>query len=76
MAHLDSASRTVADPEVLLAGYKPRPNNFDEMMDRNGRCNRLANTSLFILGATPEGRFETLFISVSAAPALACHPRY
>jgi uncharacterized circularly permuted ATP-grasp superfamily protein/uncharacterized alpha-E superfamily protein len=37
MAHLDSASRPAADPETILAGYKPRPNNFDEMMDRNGR---------------------------------------
>ena len=37
MAHLDSASQTIVDPAVILAGYKPRPGNFDEMMDRDGR---------------------------------------
>mgnify|MGYP001168831336 CR=1 FL=1 len=37
MAHLDSASRTVADPGIILSDYKPRANNFDEMMDRDGR---------------------------------------
>jgi uncharacterized circularly permuted ATP-grasp superfamily protein/uncharacterized alpha-E superfamily protein len=37
MAYLDSASRPAADPETILSGYKPRPNNFDEMMDRDGR---------------------------------------
>jgi uncharacterized circularly permuted ATP-grasp superfamily protein/uncharacterized alpha-E superfamily protein len=37
MAHLDNASRTVADPELILSGYKPRPNNFDEMVDHGGR---------------------------------------
>src|SRR5262245_37568969 len=37
MAHLDSASPASVDPEVILSGYKPRPGNFDEMMDRDGR---------------------------------------
>jgi len=37
MAHLDSSSREVADPETILSGYKPRANNFDEMMDADGR---------------------------------------
>jgi uncharacterized circularly permuted ATP-grasp superfamily protein/uncharacterized alpha-E superfamily protein len=37
MAHLDSASRAIGDPETILSGYKPRANNFDEMMDADGR---------------------------------------
>jgi uncharacterized circularly permuted ATP-grasp superfamily protein/uncharacterized alpha-E superfamily protein len=37
MAHLDNASRMVAHPEIILSGYKPRPNNFDEMVDDGGR---------------------------------------
>ena len=37
MAHLDSASRTVADPELILSGYRPHANNFDEMINRDGR---------------------------------------
>ena len=37
MAHLDSASRTSADLETILSGYKPRAGNFDEMMDGDGR---------------------------------------
>jgi len=36
MAHLDNASQTIVDPGVILSGYKPRPGNFDEMMDRDG----------------------------------------
>ncbi|MBX9776571.1 MAG: circularly permuted type 2 ATP-grasp protein [Xanthobacteraceae bacterium] len=37
MAHLDSASRAIVDPEAILSGYKPRAGNFDEMMDADGR---------------------------------------
>src|SRR5215510_10992531 len=37
MSHLDSAAQPTADPEVILAGYKPRAGNFDEMMDHEGR---------------------------------------
>src|SRR5262249_12100299 len=37
MAHLDSASRAAAAPESILAGYKPRAGNFDEMIDASGR---------------------------------------
>src|SRR5262245_44391539 len=36
MAHLDSSSQSNGW-DVVLGGYKARPSNFDEMMDRDGR---------------------------------------
>ncbi len=36
-AHLDSAPDELSDIEQLLAGYRPLPGTFDEMMDARGR---------------------------------------
>lgn len=37
MAHLDPASAQSGGLEAITSGYRPRPGNFDEMMDRDGR---------------------------------------
>jgi uncharacterized circularly permuted ATP-grasp superfamily protein len=37
MAHLDPASPQSGSLDAITSGYRPRPGNFDEMMDRDGR---------------------------------------
>ncbi len=50
MAHLDSSSRSNG-LDLILKGYKPRPGNFDEMMDRDGRVREHWRPFLRILAA-------------------------
>src|SRR5262245_27719623 len=40
MAHLDSVAQPASGPEAILAGYKPRAGNFDEMMEGEGRVRK------------------------------------
>src|SRR5882672_8179950 len=50
MAHLDSSSRSNGWDQIL-GGYKPRPGNFDEMMDRDGRVREHWRPFLTMLAA-------------------------
>jgi uncharacterized circularly permuted ATP-grasp superfamily protein/uncharacterized alpha-E superfamily protein len=61
MAHLDSAARTDADPATILAGYKPRAHNFDEMMDSDGRVREHWRPFLRMLAALGPGEVDRRF---------------
>jgi len=50
MAHLDSSSQSNGW-DLVLGGYKPRPGNFDEMMDRDGRVREHWRPFLTMLAA-------------------------
>src|SRR5215468_6645631 len=50
MAHLDSFSQSTGW-DLILGGYKPRPGNFDEMMDREGRVREHWRPFLTMLAA-------------------------
>src|ERR1700716_1118757 len=50
MAHLDRSSRSNGW-DLILGGYKPRPGNFDEMMDRDGRVREHWRPFLTMLAA-------------------------
>src|SRR5438874_2079010 len=50
MAHLDSSSRSHG-LDLILRGYKPRPGNFDEMMDGDGRVREHWRPFLTMLAA-------------------------
>jgi hypothetical protein len=67
MAHLDSASRAIGDPETILSGYKPRANNFDEMMDADGRVREHWRPFLAMLADLGSAEVDRRFAASSIA---------
>ena len=60
MAHLDSSSRSNGW-DLILGGYKPRPGNFDEMMDRDGRVREHWRPFLTMLAALGSEEIDRRF---------------
>jgi uncharacterized circularly permuted ATP-grasp superfamily protein/uncharacterized alpha-E superfamily protein len=60
MAHLDSTSRSNGW-DLILGGYKPRPGNFDEMMDRDGRVREHWRPFLTMLAALGSEEIDRRF---------------
>src|SRR6195256_5793910 len=60
MAHLDSSSRSNGW-DLILGGYKARPGNFDEMMDRDGRVREHWRPFLTMLAALGREEIDRRF---------------
>src|SRR5262245_66469370 len=60
MAHLDSSSQSNSW-DLILGGYKPRPGNFDEMMDRDGRVREHWRPFLRMLAALGSEEIDRRF---------------